>query len=151
MISQTHEYALRVVVHLASQGGTMQTTRQIARVTKVPIGYLSKVLQTLGHAGIVIARRGLHGGFMLARPPEKLSVFDVVEAVEPLPRIRHCPLKLERHRGNLCALHRRLDETLAQVEKAFRDSTIAELLVGREGRAPLCSLMDATVDGRKRR
>jgi Rrf2 family protein len=147
MISQTNEYALRVVVHLASAGRS-QTTREIGGATKVPLGYLSKVLQTLGRAGIVVSRRGLHGGFVLARGPGEISVFDVVEAVDPLPRIRSCPLKLARHRRQLCALHRRLDETMAQVEKAFRDSTIAELLHGDGGTGPLCT--EVTIRGRKR-
>jgi Rrf2 family protein len=127
----------------------LQTTRAIAGATKVPVGYLSKVLQTLGRAGIVEGRRGLHGGYVLSRGAGEITVYDVVEAVDPLPRIRTCPLKLARHRRQLCALHRRLDETLAQVEKAFRDSTIAELLEG-EGE-PLCGERRAVLTVRGRR
>lgn len=136
MISQTAEYALRAVVYLADNGDAPQTTQQIAEVTRVPAGYLAKVMQTLSRSGIVRARRGLHGGFALAVSPGDLSVLDVVQAVDPVQRIEHCPLGIPEHRS-LCPLHARLDDTAAMVEKALGASTIAELLtVSRRGEAP---------------
>jgi DNA-binding IscR family transcriptional regulator len=47
MFSQTVEYALRAIVHLAKLPEVLQTTAQIAKATQVPAPYLSKVLQTL--------------------------------------------------------------------------------------------------------
>jgi Rrf2 family transcriptional regulator, nitric oxide-sensitive transcriptional repressor len=142
MFSQTVEYALRAVVYLASQKGEPRTVQQIAAVTRVPPDYLSKVLQGLGRAEVVHSQRGLGGGFTLAVPPAQLTVFDVVQAVDPLQRIKNCPLGLKGH-VNLCPLHRRLDHALGMVEKALRDSTIAELLAEPDPRRgipiPLCS------------
>ncbi len=136
MISQTAEYALRAVVYLADKGDAPQTTQQIAEVTRVPTGYLAKVMHTLGRSRIVHARRGLHGGFTLAVPPEKLTVLDVVQAVDPVQRIEHCPLGIPDHKS-LCPLHARLDDTAAMVEKALGASTISELLaVAKRGEAP---------------
>ena len=84
MFSQTVEYALRAIVYLASRPESAQTTPQIATVTKVPADYLSKVLQGLAAAGLVRARRGRDGGFNLAIPADQLTVYDVVEAVDPI-------------------------------------------------------------------
>ena len=53
MISQTAEYALCAVVVLGSQPGRPMTTQDVARVSRVPGDYLSKVLQALGRAGLV--------------------------------------------------------------------------------------------------
>src|SRR5437763_2818910 len=128
MFSQTTEYALRAVVYLAAQGGAAQTTQQIAEAARVPAGYLAKVMQGLSRSGLVHAQRGLHGGFTLARAAEELSVLDVIQAVDPIRRIRSCPLGLKGH-VNLCPLHRRLDQAIAMVENALRESTIAELLL----------------------
>jgi Rrf2 family nitric oxide-sensitive transcriptional repressor len=145
MFSQTAEYALRAVVYLASKPEAAQTTLQIAEATKVPAGYLSKVLQGLARHGVVHAQRGLHGGFTLAAGPECLTVLDVLQAVDPIRRIRSCPLGLKGH-INLCPLHRRLDNALAMVEEALRSSTIAELLTEPDRRkgipVPLCSAED---------
>ena len=147
MISQTAEYALRAVVYLADQAPAPQTTQQIAKVTLAPAGYLAKVMQGLSRAGLVHAQRGLHGGFTLARSAEELTVLDVVQAVDPIQRITHCPLGLKGH-TSLCPLHRRLDSALATAEDALRRSSIAELLrepgkhKGKVVPKPLCSIAE---------
>ena len=138
MFTQTAEYALRIVVYLASLKGTPATIRQIAGVTKVPEGYLAKVLQSLSRAKILSSQRGLHGGSTLSREPGRISVYDVIEAVAPLPRITTCPLGLKSHGVNLCPLHRRMDDAMASVERAFRGSTIADLLAEPTTSTPLC-------------
>ncbi len=138
MLSQTVEYALRAVVFLAGQRGAPQTNEQISEATKVPAAYLSKVLQSLGRAGVVHAQRGVHGGFSLARSADKLTVLEVVNAVEPIQRIRVCPLGLKSHGTRLCALHKRLDDAYATVERAFRDTTLAEILAKPTRSVPLC-------------
>lgn len=138
MISQTVEYALRAVVYLADQGGEPRTVGEIAAVTHVPVAYLAKVLQELARAGLVASRRGLGGGFTLARAPAALTIWDVAEAVDPLQRIRSCPLGLDAHRTRLCPLHRRLDDAMAEVERAFRATTVAEVLAEPSASKPLC-------------
>ena len=138
MISQTAEYALRAIAHISSQPEEAQTTQQIADATRVPLPYLSKVLQALARAGLIHSQRGLHGGIRLLRSPETLSVYDVVQAVDPLQRIMTCPLGLEAHGAHLCPLHRRLDDAFLQVEQAFRESTIADLLREPSTSKPLC-------------
>ena len=137
MLSQTTEYALRVVVYLASLGGAPATIAQIAAATRTPAGYLAKVLLSLSRRGIVRSQRGPNGGSVLARPAERITVYDVVQAVDPLRRILTCPLGLESHGVNLCPLHRRLDEAIASVEQAFRASTIAELVADPSPSKPL--------------
>ena len=138
MFSQTVEYALRAVVHLASRSPDAQTTDEIAAATRVPRAYLSKVLQGLSRGGIVQSHRGLGGGVTLAQSPEELTILQVVNAVEPIARIRSCPLGLAAHGVRLCPLHRRLDNALAMVEEAFASTTLAEVLAEPSKSVPLC-------------
>jgi Rrf2 family protein len=138
MLSQTTEYALRIVVQLASQRGQPVTIPELASTTKIPSGYLAKVLRQLARAGLVHSQRGPNGGSELLRPPEELTVLDVVQAVDPIKRIEVCPLGLRTHGANLCPLHRRLDQAAATVETAFRNSSVAELLTDPRGSRPLC-------------
>jgi Rrf2 family protein len=138
MISQTAEYALRAVVHLASAPDRPHTNKEIAEATHVPDSYLSKVLQSLARYRIVRSRRGLHGGFTLVKPPSRITIYDVVNAVDPLPRIRECPLGIKSHGKRLCPLHRRLDQAIAAVEQAFKETTVAELLADPGDLTPLC-------------
>ena len=143
MFSQTAEYALRAVVCLASRKGEPCTVQQIAEVTRVPAGYLSKVMQSLSRAHLVSSQRGLHGGFVLTVATDALTVYDVMQAVDPIRRITSCPLGLKGH-ARLCPLHRRLDSAIATVEQALKESTIAELIVEPDTRRgipiPLCSM-----------
>jgi Rrf2 family transcriptional regulator, nitric oxide-sensitive transcriptional repressor len=142
VISQTAEYALRSVVFLGSQVGQPVTTQRIAAGTQVPAGYLSKVLQALGKAGLVDAQRGLRGGYMLARPLGELTVLEVINAVDPLKRIVECPLGLAAHAGHLCSLHRRLDEGIGLIESLYQQTTIDQLLAEPgTGQNPLCEAL----------
>ena len=138
MFSQTVEYALRAVVHLAMKSPEPLKTAAIAEATKVPISYLSKVLQGLQKEEIVKLQRGIGGGVSLAREPSKLSILDIVNAVEPIQRIKTCPLELKTHGRKLCALHGRLDDSLKQMEHAFAATTLEELLQERNPSKPLC-------------
>jgi Rrf2 family protein len=138
MISTTGEYALRASVFLAQYEGAPQTTVQIAEATQIPRGYLSKVMQSLVRADLVNSQRGLHGGFVLARPASQITVLDILAAVDAAPeRITKCPLGLKGH-TSLCPVHRLMDEAIAQVEKAFRSADLAALSRSVRGVKALC-------------
>lgn len=128
MFSQTAEYALRAMVWLATRPHSPQTSLQISEGTQVPVDYLSKVMQLLGRAGLVAGQRGKGGGFHLSRPADKISVLAVVNAVDPLRRIRHCPLNLKEHRKQLCPLHHKLDQAVAMVEAVLAEATLAAMI-----------------------
>ncbi len=128
MFSNTAEYALRAVVHLAATPEKACATAEIAEATQVSPGYLSKVLQNLGRVGIVSSQRGPTGGFTLLRAPKDITVLEVVNAVDPIQRITKCPLNIPSHAVKLCKLHARLDHAIALVEEALGQSTIAEMI-----------------------
>jgi Rrf2 family protein len=138
VFSQTVEYALRAVVHLAAEAPHPRTTDQIAEVTLVPRAYLSKVLQSLVKSGVVQSQRGLGGGITLGKSPVELTILEVVNAVEPIRRIRTCPLGLAAHGVHLCPLHSRLDAAMATVESALGGTTLAEVLAEPSRSIPLC-------------
>jgi Rrf2 family transcriptional regulator, nitric oxide-sensitive transcriptional repressor len=147
MFSQTVEYALRAVVHLAAVAPEARTVDQISRVTKVRPAYLAKVIQALVHKGVLRSQRGVGGGISLAKPPAELTILEVVSAVDPIKRIHTCPLGLASHGVRLCPLHKRLDNALATVEKAFRETTLAEVLAEPTGGVPLCDFPAARPGG----
>jgi Rrf2 family protein len=138
VFSQTVEYALRAVVQLAYVSPEFSTTAELAEATKVPSAYLAKVLQALVKAGVVTSQRGIGGGVALASDASQLTILDIVNAVDPIRRIKSCPLELITHGTNLCPLHRRMDAALAQVEQAFRATTLAEVLADPSRVKPLC-------------
>lgn len=113
MVTQTTEYALRAMVHLAEVAGASCTSREIAHATGVPRSYLSKIMRSLVRASLVRSCRGKHGGFRLARDPVVISVLDIASAIEPIRRLGHV------------RLHRCLDDVQRQVEQALGMTTLA--------------------------
>jgi Rrf2 family protein len=137
MISQTAEYALRAMVYLAMKtAGSAATGTEIAEITLVPPGYLSKIMNQLAKAKLVRSQRGVGGGFVLSRDPAAISILDVVNAVDPIEKLTSCPLGIKSHGINLCPLHKRLSEATGHLEAAFAASTLSELV--EESKSPLC-------------
>lgn len=142
MFSQKVEYALRAVAHLANESPSARTVEQIARATKVPQAYLAKVVQELVRGGVLRSQRGIGGGISLVKTPDKITILDVVNAIDPIHRITRCPLEIESHGFHLCPLHRRVDDALAMVEKAFSSTTLGEVLSEPGTVSPLCEVRD---------
>lgn len=138
LVSQTAEYALRAVVYLAQHTDGLCIAHDIAEGTKVPLGYLQKILRMLARAGLLTAQRGVGGGFALAKVPSAISVLDVLKAADAnVNRIERCPLGIKGH-TRLCALHRLLDQEIAHAERTFSSTSIADLIADEGDVRPLC-------------
>jgi Rrf2 family protein len=88
-ISAKEDYALRAALELAVAGGGPLTREQLAQAQEIPTAFLQNILSELRHAGLVETQRGREGGFRLARPPDQITVADVVRAVSgPLATVR---------------------------------------------------------------
>ena len=75
---------LRALVYLACNSETMCSAQDMATVLDVSFTHLQKAVQALAKAGFVETRRGKGGGNRLARPPDQISIGDVVRALEPI-------------------------------------------------------------------
>jgi Rrf2 family protein len=139
MLSKTAEYALRAVTCMGSQIERPLSANVLADQTKVPRRYLTRVLQDLCNAGLVQSRPGPGGGYELTIATNKLTILDVVNTVEPIARIKRCPLGFESH-ACLCPLHAELDKAYEAVEKAFEGVTIKDLLESTSPILPLCEV-----------
>jgi Rrf2 family nitric oxide-sensitive transcriptional repressor len=76
------DYAMRVVIHLATHDGELSSIAGIARVYDLSHPNLMKVVQDLGSAGYVETVRGRHGGVRLARPADQINVGELVRHTE---------------------------------------------------------------------
>jgi Rrf2 family nitric oxide-sensitive transcriptional repressor len=130
---------LRAVVWLARDSDAPASADYLAENTQVPRRYLHKVLQDLIAAELVRSQPGPGGGYSLARSSARITILEVVNAVAPVERIRHCPLGLPSH-TRLCPLHKELDKAYAATEKAFANVTISRLLRSSDAIVPLCEV-----------
>jgi len=138
MFNQTTEYALRAMAVLALSPEERTASGALAERTQAPLEYLSKVLQSLAGAGLIEGRRGVKGGYKVARDPANIQLLDIINAVSPMERIGECPLGLKSHGVNLCPLHRKMDEAIVAVMDIFSGVSLADLLDEPGANTPLC-------------
>lgn len=137
MISKTAEYALRAVACMGYTPDQPISADALAEQTKVPRRYLTRVLQDLCASGMVRSRPGPGGGYELTRSTNQVTILDVINTVDPIERIKKCPLGLKSH-TKLCPLHAELDRAYEATEKAFSRVTIRQLVESASPIIPLC-------------
>lgn len=99
-VSRRVDYALRAAINLARQpAGRASSVAEISAAEAIPKKFLEKILQDLIHAGLVVSRRGAHGGYALARAASDVSFRQVMEAVEGPIALNVCVGE-----RNLCAV-----------------------------------------------
>ena len=139
MLSQTVEYALRAMVCLAAFPDTRVSAGALADQTRVPPDYLAKVLQLLSKADLIAGRRGVGGGYQLARDPKDIGVLEVIRAVGSMDRITECPLGIEGHgTPMLCPLHHLVDKAIGAMMDVLDKHSMADIVEWSENSMPLC-------------
>ena len=135
MIPRTGQHAVMALAILGAQSpGTYVGAADIALRIGAPGNYLGKLLQTLAREGLVESKKGLGGGFRLARPAEQISLRDVVDPIEPLDRLERCLLgRAVCGLSSPCAVHLRYGAMREQYFRLMEETTIADLV--RSGEA----------------
>jgi Rrf2 family iron-sulfur cluster assembly transcriptional regulator len=82
-ISTRGDYAARALLSLALHGSDHPTSvKEIAERTGLPQPYLEQILLAVKGAGLVVSKRGVGGGYVLARPAEDITLADILAAVD---------------------------------------------------------------------
>jgi len=106
-LNRPAEYALRAMAYLARAKPDQRVrTRDLAKATDVPPAFLAKIMRQLTASGLLDARKGHNGGFILSRPACEIRFIDVLRAVEFEPSSTHCLFGLGNCSAeNPCPLH----------------------------------------------
>lgn len=127
-LSQTAGYAILALSCLAGPRGPLLLARQLVERAGVPLPYLSKILNRLAQRRLVRAKRGYRGGFCLARPAERISLLEVVEAVEGERWKPRCLLGLASCTDErACPTHKFWTVERSRIEAELRRLTLAEV------------------------
>jgi len=88
-LTATADYAIRAAIEIAAADPKHITAEKIAKEQRIPLKFIENILATLKRSGIVIARRGVDGGYWLAKPASHITLAEVIRAVEgPLANVR---------------------------------------------------------------
>jgi len=129
MFSQTAEYALRAVVHLAEEAGERPVrVGEIAQALDIPQNYLSKILYKLARSGVLTSARGKTGGFQLAVPPERLRLHSVIAPFDDIGERRQCLLGRQQCSDRrACSAHARWKGVAEAMAAFVRETSVADV------------------------
>jgi Rrf2 family protein len=128
MLNQTAIYAIRAMAFLASQDTDDPILSSlIAKEMDIPHNFLSKILNRLAHAELILATRGRRGGVKLARPGSEIFLQEAVDLFMKIDDYKKCFLGLHKCDGN-CGLHLRWRIISEQFEKILKETTIDNVL-----------------------
>ncbi len=128
-VSAKAEYACIAMLELASNYHASQAVRvkTIHEAQGIPQRFLVQILLQLKSAGLVVSLRGATGGYQLARPPEQITLADVINAMEREPALRPTLIPLPAS-GAVQAIHEVWKELQAEEQRFLAKLTLAELV-----------------------
>jgi Rrf2 family protein len=132
-ISAKADYAVRAAIELAtSPDGRPVKAERIATAQDIPLNFLENILGEMRHAGIVRSHRGADGGFRLAKPAERVTIADVMRAVEgPLATVRGGPPEESNYPGSASELPRVWIAVRKSLRQVVERVTVADVASGR--------------------
>ncbi len=121
------EYACRALVQLAKrfESSGVSSIEELANVEKIPAKYLAQILGELRNGGLVESRRGKQGGYLLARAPDQISLYDVISLIES--EMFSVSSRVSGDSGE--AVAKAWTEMQERFEESARSITLAELAV----------------------
>jgi len=136
LFSRECEYALQAVLYLALQrADSMTSIKTLTRKLGIPYHFLAKILQKLTKKGLLRSLKGPTGGFTLALPAEKITLFQIIEAIDGAGFMTTCVLGFSECSGrNPCSVHEQWGSLRTSIHTMLVDKNISRM--ARETRKP---------------
>ena len=131
-VSAKADYAVRAAIELAVAGDGPVKGERIATAQSIPLKFRENILIELKHAGLVRSQRGAEGGYWLARPPEEITLAEVIRSVEgPIANVRgEGPQDVDYH-GSAARLKDVWVAVRANLRSVLEHVTLADLAHGQ--------------------
>jgi Rrf2 family protein len=126
-LSKKADYGLIALKHLARHADESVRAREIAREYRIPGELLAKIMQRLARKGLVVSQQGTHGGYLLGRDPSRISIVDVIEALDGPIGITPCERGSNCEQLEKCSVKDPLMAVRAKMVRVLGDTSIYEL------------------------
>jgi FeS assembly SUF system regulator len=146
-LNRITDYAVVVLSRMARAPESMMTASQIAQETAVPLPTAAKVLKLLAQGNVLTSHRGAAGGYLLARPPEFITVLDIISALEGPVALTAC---VDGNEGNcgveaICPMRGNWDRVNGAIRAALKNVTLEDMAKPRLGKLPVGSVASALI------
>lgn len=138
VLKRNTDYALRATAHLAGKWREKPvSSRDIAAAESISYQLACKLLQKLAKAKLVKSTMGAKGGFELAKAPEKISLGDVIVAIQGQVNLNRCLLSgFKCPKKGRCQVRKKLQVLQEHIDGYFEDVTLADILTGHKKASP---------------
>lgn len=139
MLTKAGEYAVRCMVYLAGETGLRVVPRkEIVEAMDIPGPFLGKIAQALSRAGLIQVVQGARGGYRLLKSAERISLLEVIEAVEGEIFLNECLFRPEScGRSGHCRVHRVWKEAREGLRRTLAGATLDQLCSQQDTAEPL--------------
>ena len=128
-ISKLTDYGTVLLAHLAANGGSVCSAADVATATGIALPTVSKLLKSLGKAGLVVSTRGANGGYQLSRDPRQISAADVIDALEGPVSITECSgIDSQCEHEGVCSVGGAWQRVNVAIRRALDDVSLHDLL-----------------------
>lgn len=131
-LSRLTDYAVVVLSQMAKTTGTVMNAVDLADATALPQPTVAKVLKLLARHSVVRSVRGAQGGYVLERPADRVSVAEIISAIDGPVALTACVDEADGDCSveQLCPMRGRWDRLNTAVQAAFESVTLAEIAAG---------------------
>lgn len=143
MLSQTSRYALLAAIVMSQRPNTWMTAQELALATGIPANYLTKILHAMARSRLLRSLRGRQGGFRLARPPDEITLLDVVSLFEEPNFLSYCLLGTDACPADRpCLAHQRWLAVVEAISRFLDETTLRDIALATDGNpvGPLTTL-----------
>ncbi len=151
LYSKSAEYAIQAMLYLAeNEGKGLAMVSSIAETYDIPKHFLAKLVQSLTKNHLIKSYRGRNGGIKLGRESNKITLLQIVSAIEgPPPEQDMCVIGLDVCSDNVaCPLHNQWQHVKTLVQDTLQNQTLEDLAEGmRSKRQELANMLRDPVSG----
>ena len=131
-VSSKSEHALHAMLYIAAAGNHACTINEIAEHESIPREYLAKILKALVESGLLKSYRGIFGGYTAAKPPQKISFLNIIEAMDGPLMLISCANdthKSRRPKRDYCAGQVFWIPLQDKLKEALKDMTLDKIIL----------------------
>ena len=129
LITRDTDYALRAICAIARQKKQRIPVSLLTRQLEIPRAFLRKILQVLQKKGVLDSSKGIGGGFVLAKPVNKIFLVDLIEIFQGPLQLNECFFKkMACPNTNSCILKKKVDRIGDYVVRQLKEISVASLL-----------------------
>ena len=143
MFSTSCQYGLQGMFYIAMHSSKDKNVGliEIAENQEIPRYFLSKILQQLVKAGLLESMKGPNGGFKLSKKPEKITLIDIIKAIDGLEVFTRCGIGFKKcSDDHPCPIHHDFKKVREKVYELFKKKTLKELMYEAEHGEGIISL-----------